>query len=441
MTLRSGATEQAGPPHSAAGAREGRTVKRPLARIALANLGCGQIFYLSLLVILPDQSQRVGGSAHKTTVLALVAAIGALVALVSAIGAGHLSDRRRAATGSRGGVLAVGAVLTGVLLAVLPATASIPWLLLVWCGVQLGLNGVLSVVTAALADWFSVERRGLASAYAALGQVLGAVIASAMVVLLAAHPAGAAAAGGLIFVLSVMPMVRPPYDVITQTASQDRQKTEDEHAPDQADDAPATPDAPSPQSTEHGRGLYVDVALAWAVRVVVTFSNTLVVTFLNYYVTDVLHPADPQRLVGLAAGVTSLMVAAGAVVSGRASDRLQRRRPFVIGAVLLMCAGELLLAGWRSVPGAFVAAAVVGAGYGVYLAVDQALSADVLPHSHAYGRDFGIMNTATSAPQIVAPAVAALLLGGSKHYSILFVVGALTVLSGAGFVMPIKRVR
>ncbi|HEY3868973.1 MAG TPA: MFS transporter [Actinocrinis sp.] len=436
MILRSGATQQAGS-RSAAGAREGRTVRRPLARITLANLGCGQIFYLSLLVILPDQSLRVGGSAHKTDVLALVAAIGALVALAAAIGAGHLSDRRRAATGSRGGVLAVGAVLTGVLLAVLPATASVPWLLVVWCGAQLGLNGVLSVVTAALADWFSVERRGLASAYAALGQVLGAALASLMVVLLAAHPAAAAALGGLIFVLSVMPMVRPPYDVVTQTMPDDQQKTENERAPDQAD-APA---APGPQGERRGRGLYVDVALAWAVRVVVTFSNTLVVTFLNYYVTDVLRPADPQRLVGLAAGLTSLMVAAGAVVSGRASDRSQRRRPFVIAAVLLMCAGELLLAGWRSVPGAFVAAAVIGAGYGVYLAVDQALSADVLPNSHAYGRDFGIMNTATSAPQIIAPAVAAVLLGGSKHYSVLFVVGALTVLSGAGFVLPIKRVR
>ena len=416
--------------------RDGGAVRGPLIRITLANLGFAQVLYLSLLVILPDQSARIGGSAHKTTVLAVVAAVGALVALIAAVGAGHLSDRRLAATGSRGGVLAVGAVLGGVLLAVLPVTGSVALLLVVWCGVQIGLNGVLSVVTAALADWFSVERRGVASAYAALGQVLGAVVASVLVLVLSAHPAIVSATGGLLFLLTVAPMIRPPYALGAQAAPTD-EPTADEAAKEQEQptDAPRAPGE---------RGPYVDVALAWSVRVVVTFSNTLVVTFLNYYVTDVLRPANPQRLVGLAAGLTSLMVAVGAVLSGRASDRLQRRRPFVIASVVVMCLGELLLAGWQNVPGALIAAALVGFGYGVYLAVDQALSADVLPHSRAYGRDFGIMNTATAFPQIIAPAVAAVLLGSSAqsaHYSFLFAVGALTALSGVGFVLPIKRVR
>jgi hypothetical protein len=79
--------------------------------------------------------------------------------------------------------------------------------------------------------------------------------------------------------------------------------------------------------------------------------------------------------------------------------------------------------------------------HGVYLSVDQALTADVLPDSHRYGRDAGIMNAAVSAPQVAAPVLAALLLGVSATYSAIFSVGALITLSGTALVLPIRRVR
>ena len=132
-------------------------------------------------------------------------------------------------------------------------------------------------------------------------------------------------------------------------------------------------------TTSRPPGNYRDARLAWVVRAVVTFANTLVFTFANYYVSDVLHLRDPQRFVGLAAGVTAVLVLAGALTSGRASDRSQRRLWYVISAVMIMAGGELLLAWWQTAPGVLTACALFGFGYGVYLSVDQALTADVLP--------------------------------------------------------------
>ena len=412
-------------------------LRSPLIRIMLGNLGVAQMLYISLLVLLPAQSTRIGGTAHKTTVLAVAAGVGAVVALVAAVGAGHVSDRLLTARGSRGSVLTAGAVIGAVLLPVVPLTDSLGELVAVWCVVQVGLNGVLSVVTAALADWFGVERRGVASAYAALGQVLGAMAASALVIVAGSHPGAVGLTGGVLFLVTVLPMNLAPARNAASPA--ELPSTSSSRQQEQQPAVAATPESPSPR--REWQNPYTDVTLAWLVRFVVTFSNTLVITYLDYYVTDVLHPANPQRLIGLAAGLTSLMVAAGAVAAGRLSDRSGRRRPFVLASVVLMCVGELFLAGWHTVPSAFCAAVLVGLGYGVYLSVDQALSADVLPLASAYGRDFGIMNTATSAPQIVAPVVAALLLGSSKDYTTLFGVGAVAALSAIGFVAPIRRVR
>ena len=325
-------------------------------------------------------------------------------------------------TGSRRPLLGIVAAIGAVLLASLPATRSIAALLTVWCGAQVGVNGVFVLITAALVDWFPAQQRGRASAVAATGQVIGALIASGLRIRpRRPHRGGCrrgrrAPAGG-------RAARRAPraWPAVTSRA------------------CPGPPLVPV-TTTSRPPGNYRDARLAWVVRAVVTFANTLVFTFANYYVSDVLHLRDPQRFVGLAAGVTAVLVLAGALTSGRASDRSQRRRRYVISAVMIMAGGELLLAWWQTAPGVLTACALFGFGYGVYLSVDQALTADVLPDPQVYGRDIGVMNAAISAPQIAAPALAAALLGASASYHLLFAAGALITVTGAAFVLPIRRV-
>jgi len=392
-------------------------IRSPLVQIALANVGYAQATYLSLLIILPARAASIGGHTHKTVLLALVAAAGAIIALPTGIVAGLVSDRLLDSHGSRRSVIAIGAVTCAALLAVLPFTRSAASLLIAWCGVQIGLNVVYTIITTSLLDWFATDHRGRASAYAGTGQVTGALLASGLVFAVGGYPTTLGAVSGVIALAAALPAMLGRHP------------------------AKAPLSGELPPSTSPARGHYRDVRLAFAVRAVVTFANTLVFTFANYYVSDVLHLRDPQRFVGLAAGEMSVLVLAGALCSGWASDRSGRRRWYVVGAVLFMCAGEVLLATWQSVPGVLTACAFVGFGYGVYLSIDQALTADVLPDPRCFGRDVGIMNAAVSAPQVGAPALGTLLLSVSPTYSVLFSVGALITLSGVAFVLPIRSVR
>jgi MFS family permease len=401
--------------------RNGRTLMRDQTRttalrIALANVGYAQALYLSYLIILPDRAAAIGGHEDKSLVLAVVAAAGAVIGLPASIVVGRFSDRRMESSGSRRPVLTVVALAGAASLVVLPFARSVLSLLLAWGVTQISLNCVITLITAALVDWFGRDLRGNASAYAATGQVAGALIASGLVLAIGSSVDMVGVVSGVVLLLTALPAAFHRHS---------------------AGSLPVACSAP-PGSV---RGSYRDVRLAFAVRGVVTFANTLVITFANFYVTDVLHLHDPQHFIGLAAGVTAALVLVGAVYSGRASDRAQRRRRFVIRAVLFMCLGEVLLAAWRSALGVLVGCALIGFGYGVYLSVDQALTADVLPDSQKYGRDVGIMITSASVPQVAAPVLAAFLLGASASYYALFSVGALITLSGAAFVAPIRTVR
>jgi MFS family permease len=92
---------------------------------------------------------------------------------------------------------------------------------------------------------------------------------------------------------------------------------------------------------------------------------------------------------------------------------------------------------------------IAGIGEGIYIAVDLALVADVLPDPRTAAKDLGVFNVASSLPQPLAPALAPLFLaipaftssevGG--NYTALFIVAALFVFAGALALRPIKIVR
>ena len=50
-------------------------------------------------------------------------------------------------------------------------------------------------------------------------------------------------------------------------------------------------------------------------------------------------------------------------------------------------------------------AGVAGTGYGIYIAVDQALNVDVLPSQEEAGKDLGILNLANTVGQVLAPVI------------------------------------
>ena len=121
-------------------------------------------------------------------------------------------------------------------------------------------------------------------------------------------------------------------------------------------------------------------------------------------------------------------------------DKVGRRKPFVIASSAIIALAALILAFFPTWTGAIVGAAVLGIGYGVYLAVDFALLTQVLPSSASRGKDMGVINVANSLPQVIAPIIAWPLVTLFGGYVTLYVAAAVIGLLGAVFVVKIKGV-
>lgn len=129
--------------------------------------------------------------------------------------------------------------------------------------------------------------------------------------------------------------------------------------------------------------------------------------------------------------VISTLAAAGAgFIAGAASDRLGRRRLFVIGGGLAMAAALAGL-GSSSVWTEFVFAQIVfGIGHGVHAASVAAMTAEILPDPGRAGRDLGVMNMAVALPQGLAPGCAALMMILGTALPVVFVVAGAVATCG-----------
>jgi predicted MFS family arabinose efflux permease len=148
--------------------------------------------------------------------------------------------------------------------------------------------------------------------------------------------------------------------------------------------------------------------------------------------------ADGVALLTLIGAVTAAVTT---VVGGPLSDRLDRRRAFVIVASVGMAAGVLmpLLSPHWSTMVVFVA--VDGLFFGVYMAVDTAMVTLVLPRGEDAARDMGVLNIANAGPQIIAPFVASAIISTPGGYPALYVVAAVLAVAAALAIVPVKSVR
>ena len=142
-------------------------------------------------------------------------------------------------------------------------------------------------------------------------------------------------------------------------------------------------------------------------------------------------------------GVVSLV---GMVVtmsfSGPLSDRLGRRKVFVIVASLVMAGAMVVPLVMPTITGMIIFTALNGLGFGCYMAVDGALMSEVLPSEGTFAKDLGVLNIAGALPFSLAPALAPAILalsGGS--YGVLFTVAGGCAIVGAAAIWPVKGVR
>jgi MFS family permease len=386
-----------------------------------ANLGLWMAFFTPIQVLLPEQIDDLVTSG-KETWLGVVTGIGALVAIIVNPIAGALSDRTRPrAFGRRFGRRHVwtagGGILAVISLFGLAGAPSLLTVTLWWAGAQVGLNIMLATLTAAVPDRVPVAQRGLVSGWIgmpqALGLVLGAILVTAVVT--TTGPGYSIMAVGL--ALLVAPFVlRTPDDPLG--------------------DGPI-------RRTEWKLDLrgHPDFAWAFGTRFLVMLGNALGTLYLLYFLQDAVKLDDPDTGLLYMILIYTVGMIGTAMLGGYLSDRLGRRKIFVIWSGGLITAAALLLAVFPTWPVSIVSAFLFGAGFGVYLAVDTALITQVLPKATDRAKDLGVINIATAAPQVLGPVLAAPIVTHLGGYPALFTLTAVVTLLGAVMVVKIRSVR
>jgi MFS family permease len=96
-----------------------------------------------------------------------------------------------------------------------------------------------------------------------------------------------------------------------------------------------------------------------------------------------------------------------------------RRKIFVLSASIMYGLALFVVAVASTFSGFLIGMAMSGVGFGIYMAVDLALVADVLPNKDN-AKDLGVLNIAGALPFTIAPAIApAILAIGGGSYGLL----------------------
>ncbi|MGI5330664.1 MFS transporter [Actinomadura nitritigenes] len=401
----------------------------PLGRLLLmfgpASFGISLVWGAVPSILLPLQVQDAVGETRKVAVLALVTACGAAISVIVQPIGGLLSDRTRSRLGRRTPWMLGGVLAGGLALAALSYAGTVAAFVLLWAAAQVGLNLAWSPLTAIMPDRVPPALRGTYASVWGLGAMLGA---------LGGQVYGAAFAGHLTAAYLLLGVIAAATTGLLALLCPDGSSRDLPRSP-----AFSLPHLAAAFWIDPRR--HPDFGWAFLSRMCAYTGYYLVFGYKLYILQDYIglkeRAVDAVATVGV---VTVAGLAVSTLVAGRLSDRIGRRKPFVISAAVLVAGAVLVPLATPTLTGMLVLAALAGLGFGCFQAVDTALVSEVLPSAHGHAKDLGIVNLAGQIPAVLAPAVAGLvvLTGG---YAAIFPIGAAAGLLSALALLPVKGVR
>jgi MFS family permease len=393
----------------------------------LAFMSTNLVFLAPLLVTLPLRVNSLVGIKQAPNSLALVAGIGALVAMFGNPFFGRMSDRTSSRLGMRRPWMVIGLVGGTLGILIVALAPNIPVVLVGWCIAQLFFNALLAALIAVLPDQVPRAQRGLVSGVLGVCLPIAAVSGTFLVKLFTGNPIATflvpCATGGFFILLFAVTLkdrrlakaVRPAWSLL-EFASTFYVK-------------PRT----SP-----------DFAWAFASRFMFLMAYALLTTYEAYFLLTKLGSAvaDVPQQIFLGTLAQSVVIVAASLIAGRLSDRTGRRKIFVFTASIVYGLAMFAVAIASNFNGFLVGLAISGLGFGIYAAVDLALVADVLPSKDNVAKDLGVFNIAGALPFSIAPAGAPIILAiGGGNYGVLYAAAGIFAIIGAVAILPVRGVR
>ncbi len=391
-------------------------------RFSLLWFGFWMAQLAPIQLVIPNQLDVID-HAHKVRDFGLISGLTGIAALITLPLFGALCDRTKARFGRRRvwmvagvAVYAVGLLGTGIQHT--------------WIGIglaflvaSLGVNMATAGLTAAIADEVPDHQRGMISGAIYGPQAIGILVGLVVLTVIDNNGAIAYTFLALAMVGCAVPFIRRYRDIATTQA-----------APPLSLRSIATGMWISPRDNP-------DFAWAFAARLLVNLGNALGTTYLLYFLQDYLKVDDPDGSLVILSLIYLVFTLAATYLGGIASDRSGRRRIFVGVASVLQAVACVGLTVYPTFGTALVGAAFLGAGYGAFMSVDQALITAVLPDAASRAKDLGVMNVGSVGPQALAPLIASLVIGTLGGYRVLFGAAGLATLLGAAMVRQIRSVR
>lgn len=366
-----------------------------------------------------------GFDASRAQALAIITSIGVVLTMIVQPIVGVFADRTRTRWGRRAPWILFGTVVGGFLLSLLQLAPSIFILGLGFMLAQAVINMALGPLTTTVADRMPENRRGVASALGGFGNFLGGLIGG-----LAAGAFFASLGLGLYFVFGAIVAFVGVMFVLFARDSSSKDLVVDKF---------------------NWQEFFVGFTIAlrsrnfrwvWVARILLTFGYAVSTALSLYMLQSYIRPALSQAEATMTAPLLSLasipLTLVVLLITGKVSDKLGRRKIFVIISSVLMAIAMLIPIFVPSLVGLFAQAIVAGIAFGIYLPVDQALFIDVLPDRKAAGRDLGVAGLGSNLGQALGPVLAGAVVALTGGYVGIWIAAFVLVLLAAVAIFPLK---
>ncbi|PXA68057.1 MFS transporter [Cryobacterium arcticum] len=398
-------------------------------RIAVALFIAGILWigpYIgSIAVLLPAAVEQVA-PADKVQLVGVLGILGAALSLVANIVFGALSDLTRSRFGARTPWVMVGAIATAVGLFGLSTAQSPTALILWWAFYMLFLNSIIAPMVAVISDSVPVKYRGTVSAIYGVSLTVGASLST----IIGAQFVGTPGTGLVVFAIATLAS-----GVVFAVLMPNRSNRDQPRATLSARELL--------KSFSFPRTGARDFYFALGGKFFLQAGMFSITNYQLYILTDYigLDTGGAAGLIAISATITLGASILFGFIAGPLSDRVGRRKPFVIGAALLIAIGVVfpLVAPFAWAMIAF--AVFSGLGNATFTSVDQALNIEVLPDKATAAKDLGLLNMANSGGQILGPVVTSVLVASTGGYQATFIAAFVMLALAAGLILPIRKVR